>query len=142
MAISVPGVLVNIDVGDLDRAERFYCDAFGLRPGRRFGGDILELLDASSTIYLLAKPGGTAATESGQRRSYERHWTPIHLDFVVDNIDEATSAVETAGATRESDIHTHAWGRIAQFTDPWGHGFCLIEFQGRGYDEIADQDGA
>jgi hypothetical protein len=24
--------------------------------------------------------------------------------------------------------------------DPFGHGFCLIQFLGRGYDEIADQE--
>jgi lactoylglutathione lyase len=29
------------------------------------------------------------------------------------------------------------WGRIAQLADPFGHGLCLIQFLGRGYDEIA-----
>ena len=32
-------ILVNIDVDDLARAEAFYTNAFGLRPGRRFGKD-------------------------------------------------------------------------------------------------------
>ena len=41
------------------------------------------------------------------------------------------------GATLESDIRTHDWGRIALLADPFGHGFCLIEFLGRGYDEMA-----
>lgn len=27
----------------------------------------------------------------------------------------------------------------ALFVDPFGHGFCLIEFTGRGYDEIASE---
>jgi len=34
-------------------------------------------------------------------------------------------------------VRTHSWGRIAVMADPFGHGFCLIEFLGRGYDEIA-----
>jgi len=25
------------------------------------------------------------------------------------------------------------------FADPFGHGFCLIQFLNRGYDEIADR---
>jgi len=32
-----------------------------------------------------------------------------------------------------------SWPRhIALMADPFGHGFCLIEFRGRGYDEIAE----
>jgi hypothetical protein len=26
-----------------------------------------------------------------------------------------------------------------QLSDPWGHGWCLLQFLGRGYDEIATQ---
>jgi hypothetical protein len=29
------------------------------------------------------------------------------------------------------------WGRIAHMADPFGHGLCLIQFLGCGYDEIA-----
>ena len=29
------------------------------------------------------------------------------------------------------------WGKIAVPADPFGHGLCLIEFQNRGYGEIA-----
>jgi catechol 2,3-dioxygenase-like lactoylglutathione lyase family enzyme len=36
--------LLNIDVPDVAAAERFYVAAFGLRPGRRFGEDFVELL--------------------------------------------------------------------------------------------------
>jgi catechol 2,3-dioxygenase-like lactoylglutathione lyase family enzyme len=36
-------VLINIDVSDLEVAERFYTAAFGLRAARRFGTDALEL---------------------------------------------------------------------------------------------------
>ena len=49
----------------------------------------------------------------------------------------ACRRVEAAGATCEGGIRSASWGRIATFADPFGHGFCLLEFVGRGYDEIA-----
>ncbi|HKA86770.1 MAG TPA: VOC family protein [Haliangiales bacterium] len=131
-------LLVNIDVDDLPRAVDFYVRAFDLRVGRRFGDGAVELLDAEAPIYLLAKPAGSppfAGAAAG--RDYARHWTPVHLDFVVDDLDAAIYRAEAAGAVREAGISTQPWGRIAIFRDPFGHGFCLLAFTGRGYDEIA-----
>jgi predicted enzyme related to lactoylglutathione lyase len=134
-------VLVNIDVDDLARAETFYCAAFGLEPARRFDSDGVELVGASSTIYLLAKASGSAANDaSAATRDYRRHWTPVHLDFVVDDLDVAVARAEAAGAIREGAMRTARWGRIATLADPFGNGFCLIEFLNRGYDEIATRD--
>jgi catechol 2,3-dioxygenase-like lactoylglutathione lyase family enzyme len=31
-------LLVNVDVDDLERGTRFYCDGLGLKVGRRFDG--------------------------------------------------------------------------------------------------------
>ena len=42
-----------------------------------------------------------------------------------------------AGATLEREVTEHAYGKLALLADPFGNGFCLIEFSGRGYDEIA-----
>jgi predicted enzyme related to lactoylglutathione lyase len=131
-------LLANVDVDDLEKAVVFYGNAFGLKVGRRLSKDAVEMLGASSAIYLLAKRAGTPASlTTAQRRDYRRHWTPVHLDFVVDNIDEAVTQAQTAGAALEDAIQTHRWGRIALMADPFGHGFCLIQFLGRGYDEIA-----
>ena len=131
-------VLVNIDVPDLARAEAFYCTAFGLRPGRRFGADGVELLGAPVPIYLLHKAAGTSPVPGGtQVRSYSRHWCPVHLDMVVPDVDAAVMQALAAGALLEKPVEAARWGRIALLADPWGHGFCLIEFTGRGYDEIA-----
>jgi predicted enzyme related to lactoylglutathione lyase len=131
-------VLANIDVDDLDRATEFYCKAFKLTVGRRFGRAAVELRGASSAIYLLEKAAGThAAPATDQRRDYTRHWTPVHLDFVVDDIAPAVARATNAGARLEGEVRTHKWGRIAVMSDPFGHGFCLIQFLGCGYDEIA-----
>lgn len=131
-------LLVNIDVDDLSRAVAFYTAAFGLRVTRRFGDDGAELQGASAPIYLLVKPAGTAASPaSGATRDYARHWTPVHLDIVVDDVDAAVQRALAAGATVEKPARTATWGRIALLADPFGHGFCLVQFLGRGYDEIA-----
>lgn len=130
--------LINIDVDDLDKATRFYQAALGLKVGRRFGVDSVELLGSSAPIYLLVKAAGsTISSSSPLRRSYERHWTPIHLDFVVEEVESAVRRAVDAGARLESAIATHKWGRLALMVDPFGHGFCLLQFLGRGYDEIA-----
>ena len=131
-------LLANIDVADIARAEAFYIAALGLRVGRRFGADGVELLGASSPIYLLHKAAGSAAGDAtAQTRDYRRHWTPVHLDFVVPDLDAALERTQAAGAVLEGEPRTARWGRIATLADPFGHGFCLIQFLGRGYDEIA-----
>jgi lactoylglutathione lyase len=131
------GLLVNIDVDDLELATAFYTDALGLKIGRRFGATAVELLGATAPLYLLRKAVGSRATGTASAtRNYARHWTPVHLDFVVNDIEASVRATRAAGATVESGIRNECWGRIAVCADPWGNGFCLIEFVGRGYDEI------
>lgn len=131
-------LLVNIDVGNLARATEFYCAAFDLRIGRRFREFAVELVGGSAPIYLLAKaPGTSASSTTTQVRTYERHWTPVHLDFVVADVALAAQKSIAAGARPEGEVESHNWGRIARMADPFGHGFCFIEFRGRGYDEIA-----
>jgi predicted enzyme related to lactoylglutathione lyase len=132
-------LLVNIDVDDLPKAIAFYTQAADLRVGRRFGALGVEMLGASSAIYLLVKPAGTKPSpQADDERRYRRHWTPVHLDFVVVDVAAAVARAIDAGATIEGGIETHRWGRIARMADPFGHGICFIEFLGRGYDEIAD----
>jgi predicted enzyme related to lactoylglutathione lyase len=130
--------LINIDVDDLERATAFYTAAFGLTVGRKLGPAITELLGAGAPIYLLEKAAGSAAgPATADRRRYARHWTPVHLDFVVADLDAALKAALAAGATVETPVAVHLWGKIAHLADPFGHGVCLVEFLGRGYDEIA-----
>jgi predicted enzyme related to lactoylglutathione lyase len=132
-------MLVNIDVPDLERAARFYCTALDLSVGRRLGQEALELLGSSSPIYLLLKSEGTSPSAfTRQTRQYERHWSPVHLDFVVPDIEIAVARAMKAGATLEKPIALFEWGKIAMFSDPFGHGFCLLQFMNRGYDEIAE----
>lgn len=131
--------LVNIDVDNLEKGIAFYEAAFEYSVERRFGKFGVEMLGGPAPLFLLVKDSGTEASDAAsQRRTYERHWTPVHLDFVVDDIEAACERAVAAGATLEQPATTHAWGRLALLADPFGHGFCLIQFLGRGYDEISD----
>jgi predicted enzyme related to lactoylglutathione lyase len=134
-------LLVNIDVSDLGRAIAFHTEAFGLTVTRRFGAEGAELSGWPVRVYLLQKPEGSLGAGESLRH-YDRHWTPVHLDVVVDDVAAALSRAVAAGARAETDIRIDAWGKIVVLADPFGHGFCLIEFLGRGYDEISDPAGS
>jgi predicted enzyme related to lactoylglutathione lyase len=131
-------LLVNIDVPDFEAARAFYLKAFPLTEDRRFGDGMVELIGTSCAIYLLVKPAGSKAVPgSGVLRTYERHWTPVHLDIVVEDIEPALARALDAGAILEAPLREASWGRIAGLADPFGNGFCLIEFSVLGYDAIA-----
>jgi predicted enzyme related to lactoylglutathione lyase len=137
--------LANIDVDDLQKAIEFYQSAFGLKVGRRFGANGVEMLGSTAPIYLLVKAAGTEPTAArapkaskADVRRYDRHWTPVHLDFVVDDLEPAVQRALDAGARLEAPISTSSWGKLALMADPFGHGFCFVQFLGRGYDEIVE----
>jgi catechol 2,3-dioxygenase-like lactoylglutathione lyase family enzyme len=128
---------ICIDVDDLDRGIAFYTGALGLRLGRRNGPHWAELLGAACPIDLLPTEAGSQASPGSPAvRTFARHWTPVHLDLAVDDLEAAVSRAEAAGARLEREIVTRKWGRMANMADPFGHGFCLLQFQGRGYDEL------
>ncbi|MET4390262.1 putative enzyme related to lactoylglutathione lyase [Bradyrhizobium sp. F1.4.3] len=124
--------LLNIDVPDVETATNFYTAAFGLTVGRRFGTDFVELLGWPAPVYLLTKQAGTLGAGRDRRR-YERHWTPLHIDVVVDDVDAAVERAVRAGAVLEAPARDAPYGRIAMLADPFGHGFCLLAFSHEGY---------
>jgi predicted enzyme related to lactoylglutathione lyase len=128
-------LLINIDVPDAEAGVRFYTAAFGLEVGRRFGKDFVELLGWEAPVYILTKNPGTVGAGDDLRR-YERHWTPFHLDVVVEDVDGAVARAVAAGAKLESPAKDAPYGRIAMLADPFGHGFCLLQFSERGYDAL------
>ncbi|MES2688300.1 MAG: VOC family protein [Pseudomonadota bacterium] len=128
---------ICIDVDNMERAIAFYTGGLGLRTGRRFKNSFTEILGASSPIDLLLNEAGTQPVAGSQaERSYQRHWTPVHLDFVVDDIDTAVTRLVAHGAVLEMPVNDRAWGRIAGLADPFGHGIDLLQFTGHGYDAL------
>lgn len=118
-------VSICIDVSDLPLATRFYCEALGcLIVKTRTSHTTLSA--EGVTVQLLLKEAGTEAhTTPGCIRTYERHWTPVHLDFEVSNIDETMSSVERLGGKVE-EVKRSDWGAAAFCADPFGNGLCLV----------------
>lgn len=133
--------MVNIDVARLDPAIEFYTRAFDLRLARRLGTGVAELVGMGVPLYLLEKPAGERPTPAvAAPRDYRRHWTPVHLDFTVDDLERAVARALAAGAVPEREIEDQVWGRIAYFADPFGNGFCIVEFKPGGYDNLLTDD--
>lgn len=132
--------VVNVDVPDLERAVAFYSQAFGLTRSRSlFEGTVAEMTGAPATIYLLQKDAGSPPSSGSHgHRDYARHWTPVHLDFVVDEIEPALSRALQAGAKLEGAVEDFDWGRQAVMSDPFGNGVCFIQWLGGGYDRAED----
>jgi predicted enzyme related to lactoylglutathione lyase len=127
-------LIVNIDVPDLGPAIEFYTAALGLEMRRILDDDVAELVGATSTIYLLRNASGTACSKScADIRRYDRHWTPVHIDFVVEDIDAAAERAVKAGAVRESGSVHWLGSKCITFSDPFGNGLCLIEFSEETY---------
>jgi predicted enzyme related to lactoylglutathione lyase len=123
-------IIVNIDVPELAPAIAFYTAALGLTHARTLDDDVAELTGASATIYLLCKPAGSAAVQSPPiGRDFSRHWTPVHFDVVVDDVDAAARRAIAAGARRETGHVDWKGSRCVSFGDPFGHGFCFIQFE-------------
>lgn len=133
-------LLINLDVPDLPAAEAFYTQAFDLHVGRRlFDGEVVELLGGPAPIYLLRRAAGSPACGAlAVVRDYRRHWTPLHLDILVDDLEAALARALAAGARQEGAISEATWGRLVGLSDPFGNGICLVQWRGRGYDEVAE----
>jgi predicted enzyme related to lactoylglutathione lyase len=139
---SVTTLLVNIDVGDLARAIEFYTVGLGLAIRRRLAPNIVELQGASSPVFLTEYPAGTLpCPEAPRPREYGRHWTPVHLDFVVPELEAAVRRAAAAGARPEGAVRDFPWGRYLIMSDPFGNGFCLLQFKGSGYASLPPVEG-
>ena len=133
-------VIVNIDVPDMKAARHFYEAGLGFAFSRMlFDGAVAELLSADTKIYLIEQEQGSIAVHGTSiARDYASHWTPVHLDVLVDDMDVALEKALEAGATQRGDISTRQWGKLATLRDPFGHGVCLLQFLGDGYDQVED----
>jgi uncharacterized glyoxalase superfamily protein PhnB len=51
----------------------------------------------------------------------------VHLDIHVDDLDVALARALDAGAKKEQVFKNAKHGSAAFCSDPFGHGFCLIQ---------------
>jgi predicted enzyme related to lactoylglutathione lyase len=121
-------VSISVDVPDLDDAIRFYTSAFGFTKSSASVPGVAVLRTGNMNVCLLEKRTGTrASTQTQETRHYERHWTPVHLDVHVDDLEAALARALEAGAVKEQTFENAEHGSAAFCSYPFGHGFCLIQ---------------
>src|SRR5688500_9998546 len=100
-------VSVSVDVPNIEEGLRFYGEAFGFEKiSEPYPGVVVLRTDGGSQLLLLAKGSGTCPCPApGTERRYERHWTPVHIDFHVDDFQLVLSRAIAAGAKQEQ-LHT------------------------------------
>ena len=121
----MPKVSIAIDVADRQQAESFYIDALGCEHLRDPYPHMTVVSAGDIEIWLVEKPAGTdPLPRGGSIRSYERHWTPVHLDFYVDDIEATLQRIaDNHGICEQEGESGYRWAFCA---DPFGNGFCLM----------------
>ena len=124
-------VSVSVDVPNLADGVRFYSEAFGFaKVAEPVPGVAVLRAGASELCLLEKKPGSRPAPGAQDTRHYTRHWTPVHIDFHVDDLKVALAKALEAGARQEQLFEVPGHPAVAFCSDPFGHGFCLIERKG------------
>ena len=119
---------VSVDVPDLAEGVRFYTNAFGFSKVSEPIPGIAVLRVGTSELCLLEKaPGSRPSSHTAELRHYERDWTPVHMDLHVDDLKSALARAIAAGAKQEELFANPEHGSVAFCSDPFGHGFCLLE---------------
>jgi predicted enzyme related to lactoylglutathione lyase len=115
-------------VPTLTEGVEFYGRAFGFSKTAEPVPGVAVLRAGTAEICLLEKQAGSLPSRlTRETRHYERHWTPVHLDIHVDDLRSALARAIEAGATQEQLFENPKHGSVAFCSDPFGHGFCLIE---------------
>jgi len=127
----IESVTFSVDVPDLEEAVEFYSQGLGFSAVGQVWEDAFELQGAGVRVDLLERAPGSEATpddaDDESVRTYDRHWTPVHLDLEVEDVESAVERAVDAGATLESGPTSFDGETIATCSDPFGNGFCLIE---------------
>lgn len=119
-------ISVSIDVSNLKQAETFYIEALGCKKLRDQGENMSVISTENCDKYLQEKVAGTKPIPSeAVERDYGRHWTPVHLDFLTENVDDVVKKIVQIGDQHEGG-ESGDWGSIAYCADPFGNGFCVI----------------
>lgn len=122
-----PTVNVSIDVPSLEQGLRFYREVFGfVETARPFPS--MAIVDANNvSVCMHEKAAGTKSSPAGAAtRHYDRHWTPVHLDFHVDDLDTVLDKVRAEGGAVEMEFRNQGPMPVGFCTDPFGNGFCVI----------------
>lgn len=119
-------ISISIDVPDLALAEKFYTEALACKKVRAQGENMIILEVDKTNLYLIKCAANSHPIPSKQvKRTYERHWTPVHLDFLCDDVNRTVENIVLHGGSCENK-ESGEWGSIAYCVDPFGNGLCII----------------
>jgi len=120
-------ISVSIDVSDLNKAVDFYVEALGCKKVREQGENMTVIAVDNCDIYLQEKAVGTKPLPTNNTivRDYARHWSPVHLDFLCEDVEKLVANILKTGGSHEGG-ESGEWGSIAYCADPFGNGFCVI----------------
>lgn len=113
---------ICIDVDDVSRAVEFYGRGLGLTVVKQ-ESDWAQVKLGDQTFWIMKAPPGAEGPIS---RDYRRHWTPVHLDFAVEDIEAAVKRAVDAGGKLEGEIQRGPKGALANLSDPSGNGVDLV----------------
>lgn len=122
-----PTVNVSIDVPNLEKGLRFYREVFGfVETARPFPN--MAIVDANNMLVCMhEKAAGTKSSPAGDaERHYDRHWTPVHMDIHVHELDGVLEKVRSEGGAVEMEFRDQGPKPVAFCSDPFGNGFCVI----------------
>ena len=132
-------ISVSIDVPDMEQGVRFYTEAFGFSKLSEPYPGVVVLKAANIRITLLQKRAQTRPSpHTNDVRDYDRHWTPVHLDIHVEDVEAALAKALRAGAIKEQFLENPEHGSAAFCADPFGNGFCILERKGPKKADVAE----
>lgn len=121
-------ISVCIDVSNIEIAIKFYTQALGCELVKE-GEEYTELSFDGLKMYLAKRDSGSNPLIVGESsRNFERHWTPVHLDFHVSNIESCVDKINELGGKKEGES-SGDWGSVAFCADPFGNGFCVMQYK-------------
>lgn len=97
-------ISVSIDVSNLKQTETFYIESLGCK--KLIDQEDISVISAGNCdIYLRAKKAGTKPILSeAVKRGYGRHWTPVHLDFLTESVNDIDEKILQLGSQHEDRL--------------------------------------
>ena len=113
---------VVLAVEDVERAKRFYDDAFGWKPHLEWPDRYAELVLSDDDRLGLYVRDGFAASAGIEPEAIGAQYSGAEVYVQVEDLDGAIERLGAAGGTPLSERRTREWGQeAAYFADPDGN---------------------
>ncbi|MGW8990155.1 VOC family protein [Streptomyces zhihengii] len=111
---------ITLDCSDVPALAAFYQQATGLEPHPESHAGFAGITDGNGLLLGFQRVDGYRAPRWPDQGVPQQ----IHLDFAVDDLDEAEARLVELGAGKPD--HQPDENRWRVLTDPAGHPFCLV----------------